>query len=322
MGAIEKPDDPALERRSLRLSLSSNLLIGVAGVAAALTSNSQALLVDGLFSLVGCFAALVGLKVSEQVQKGPDRYRPLGYGMDEALFTTFRSFFLLGLVAFAAINALISIYDYVSEGAAKSLNYAPIGTYMVFVLLVSASMWFSHRNAWRKTGRHSEVLRVEADAVAFDGIMTLAAGLGFLAIYLLQDSALAVIAPIGDSLIVLVLCIFASYSFFHTFRRSLGELAGVVADPKTTRIAIQTVRATLRNWEGRIVDIATLRAGRTISVLAYLDPKSRVDAADVDALTRKIAAPLNDRMGQTDVLVIITREGRSILRARRTNNSP
>ena len=105
MRTADRRNDAALERRSLHLSMASNLVVGAAGIAAALASNSHAIMVDGLFSLVGFLAALVAIKVSQRVDQAPDRYRPLGYGMDAAILTTFRSFFLTGLVAYPRARA-------------------------------------------------------------------------------------------------------------------------------------------------------------------------------------------------------------------------
>ncbi len=49
-----------IERRSLNIGKWGNLFMGAAGVLAAWLSNSQALLVDGLFSLIGFASAVLG----------------------------------------------------------------------------------------------------------------------------------------------------------------------------------------------------------------------------------------------------------------------
>ncbi len=80
------------EERALTVSIIGTAFMGLAGVATAILSNSQAILLDGLFSAVGLAAAVFARSMRQQ----PDRIRPFGYGVDESIFTTFRALSLLG----------------------------------------------------------------------------------------------------------------------------------------------------------------------------------------------------------------------------------
>lgn len=306
-------DETTLESRSLYFGMAGNCVLGIAGVVTALLSNSQAILIDGLFSVVGFLAALVALHVNRQVRRGPDGARPLGYAMDEAIFLMFRSFCLLGLVMYAAIAAGISVLSYLQGEMPAQLNFEPIAVYMLVVLATSTGLWFLHRNAWKRGGRRSDILRIEAEAVAFDGLVTVAAGIGFAVVFLLRNTSLNFITPIGDSLIVLALCGVAIINFWGSFKAGLSQVAGITANPEIVLKAGRIVRDALKEWPGRIVDIAVLRAGRTTSVIAYLDPAKPLNAAEVDDLTAHISGPLVSEFGRSDVLVVLSLQGRSIL---------
>ena len=52
-GMDQKDANIALEYRTMDLTRWANLAMGIAGVLAAWASNSQAMLMDGLFSLIG-----------------------------------------------------------------------------------------------------------------------------------------------------------------------------------------------------------------------------------------------------------------------------
>ena len=54
----------AIERRSLHVGKWGNLLMGVAGVVASFLSNSDALLVDGLYSGVNFVSAIIAAKIA------------------------------------------------------------------------------------------------------------------------------------------------------------------------------------------------------------------------------------------------------------------
>lgn len=298
-----------LEGRSLIVGMWGNLFMGAAGVAAAILSNSDAILVDGLFSLIGFTAAILGRRVSQNADAGPDRIRPAGYAADEAIFTTFRSLSLLGLVLFAIVGAVMNIVSYASGGAPKPLVFGPLILYFVVIGITCFLLWGMHRWAWSRTGRKSDILRLEATAAAFDGVITGAAGIGMVGIVLLQDTALSFITPIGDSIIVLVLCSTVVTRYFWDFMKGLGELAGVTADPEHIATVRRTVRPALAEAEGVLTDLSVMKLGRTFVVTVYYNPARPVTAAEVDALTLRLEHDLAPVL-PADVFVMPSEYGR------------
>ena len=65
-------DSKAPERRAMIVGVAGNLFMGAAGLFAAYLSGSQAILLDGLFSMVGVVAALMGLYVARTALPEPD----------------------------------------------------------------------------------------------------------------------------------------------------------------------------------------------------------------------------------------------------------
>lgn len=294
----------------MRLATFGNLFMAGAGVLAAAVSNSQAILLDGMFSLIGFTAAIIAQRVSKRALAEPDRERPFGYALDESIFTTFRSLSLLGLVTFAIISALINIFRYISGVSPTPLNYAPMTIYFAVIGVTCFGLWLFHWNAWRSTGRKSDILRLESTSFAFDGAITAAAGIGLLGIQYFKDGPLSVIAPIGDSIIVLFLCVLAVLPYYRNFTSGLGELAGVTAAPKHVATARRGVRPLLANWHVRLVDISVLKAGRLFYVAVYLEPIEPVSAEQVDKMSDEFTDTLVGLMGNVEVMIVISRRGR------------
>ncbi len=194
--------DPATRRRvedrSLIRAMCGNLFMAALGLLAGFLANSSAIMLDGLFSLVGFVSALLGRRVGRMAEAGPDRRRPFGYSADEAIFATFRSLSLLGLILFAVASAGRNILAHAAGAAPEPLHFAPMLAYFAAIGLTCTLLWTSHRLAWIRSGRQSAILRLEARAALFDGVITTAAGLGLGLIYLLRDGVLAPVAPIGD----------------------------------------------------------------------------------------------------------------------------
>ncbi len=284
--------------------------MGAAGVAASVLANSEALLVDGLFSLVGFIAALVAVRVGRQSSALPDETRPFGYAADEAVFTTFRALSLLGLVVFAFSGAVAKIAAYIGGTAPVPLKFEVIGIYTVFVCLICVALWANHLWCWKKTGKQSDILKLEARAAAFDGVITATAGIGFGLVFLLRDGPLAFIAPIGDSIIVIGLCVIASGTYWADFKNSLGELVGASA-PRETVDKVRAAATDLLSPEQMdLVDVAVLKAGRTHSAVVFVNPKDTVSGATIDTLSRELNKALSAQFARIEVYLVVSEVGR------------
>ena len=112
-----------LEGRSLLIAMWGNLLMAAAGIVAGVLSNSDAIMMDGLFSLIGFMSAFLGRRISARVDAGPDKIRPFGYAADEAIFSTFRSLTLLGLILFAFASAGMNVFGYLQGDMPAALNF-------------------------------------------------------------------------------------------------------------------------------------------------------------------------------------------------------
>ncbi|WP_146348335.1 cation transporter [Phaeobacter marinintestinus] len=299
-----------LESRSLLIAMWGNLFMGAAGILAAVLSNSTAIMMDGLFSLVGFTAAFLGRKISRRVDAGPDRLRPMGYAADEALFSTFRALSLLGLVMFAMTSAGVNIYKYLQGEATPELSFGPLFVYFVVIGGTSFLLWALHRYTWSRTGKVSEILRLEAKASLFDGIITAAAGAGLGAVYFFQDGFLAPIAPIGDSIVVLILCLTAIGQYRRNLVSGMGELVGATANPKAVAAARRAIRPSVADDGGVVTDLSVMKLGRTHLVSVYYNPQRPIDAGEADQLNLRMIHDVREALSGADVILIISEHPR------------
>ena len=299
-----------LEGRSLIVAMIGNLFMGAAGVLAGVLSNSNAIMMDGLFSLVGFGSAFLGRRISLRIDAGPDKRRPFGYAADEAIFSTFRSLSLLGLVLFAISNAARNIYSYYNGVLPPPLNFGPMFIYFTVIGLTCLFLWAFHYFTWRKTGRSSAILKLESKAALFDGMFTAAAGIGLGAIFLFRDGALAAIAPVGDSIIVLFLCVLAIGSYLRDFRNGLGELANATASPELLAAARRALRPAIAEDGGTLRDMSVTKQGRTVFIAVYYDPLRSLTAHDIDALNLHMIRDARRAIDGSDVYLLISQHAR------------
>ncbi len=309
---LENPSQPdwALEYRAMDLTRWANLGMGIAGALAAWASNSQALLIDGLFSLIGYISAVFAMRISQTAHLGPDRLRPFGHAADEALYATFRSLALLGLVIFGIAQAVLGITDYLLGGNVESIRLGPVAAYTV--LVAGACFWLAyvHRRAWTRTGRQSDMLKLEATASVYDGIITLVAGIGLLSTPFMIGTVFEPLAPIMDSIMVLFLCSLAILSYFKSFRKGMAQLAGFPASPREQLAVRHVLKRVIADQGGQVVDVALVRVGRKLDAVVYYDPRQAITAEQLDELTVQMEVQLAREVGPSAVIVVVSRAGR------------
>ncbi|TCL00015.1 divalent metal cation (Fe/Co/Zn/Cd) transporter [Shimia isoporae] len=308
---MDKAQIKQIEARTLVIAMCGSVFMGVAGVAAAVLSNSTAILMDGMFSLIGFTSALIGRKISLNAGAAPDRFRPLGYAADEAVFVTFRSLSLIGLILFAAGSAGMNIANYLSGEPVAELHYAPMFVYFVVVGATCFGLWALHHRTWKRTGKNSEILRLESKAAAVDGALTFGTFAGLGIIFLLGDGVLAPIAPIGDSIVVIVLCAGSIWQIWREMLGGVGELLGVTARPDVIAKVRRAIRDRMEAAPGEMTDLSVVKLGRTYLVSVYCNPRQAITAQEIDALNIALIADVKKVLPNSDVMLCISEFPRS-----------
>jgi len=294
-----------IERRSLETGKWGNLLMAVAGVVAAFLSHSDALLIDGLYSGVNFVSAIVAARISMSVARPADRRYPFGYDAHEALYVTFRSLVLLGIMAFAIFGAVGKIFTYATGGEVPELVFGPILVYAVAMVAICLALAAWHHHNWRRSGERSDILKTESRAAVVDAVISGGAGGGLLAAGLLRGTPLAFVVPVADSIVVLVMCAFIVRQPVMIFLRALREVAGASADPATIEKVRNRVQEVLHERPYSLLEVAVTKIGRTHFVVTYVKPDSPVDGDTADELWQELNEALVEMLGPAKTELII-----------------
>ncbi|MGL6132739.1 MAG: cation transporter [Prochlorococcaceae cyanobacterium] len=277
-----------IERASLSVGVIGNVLGAVAGIAVFQMSRSEALLLDGLYSAVMCGTGLVAMQVSANAVRPPTRAYPYGYAGQETLYVLFRSLVLIGVIGVAAIQAGLAIFSYSRGAPAEPLVLAPVALYVLWMSALCLGLAWRHRRDWILTKRRSEVLRSEYQAAVLDLKLTLAAGLALLGAPLLETTPLAVIVPISDPLLVLVLCVGVIRDPLRTFLAAISEAAGAACGPELVARVRAGIEELLSSLSVRLLDLTVMKTGRTYLVVVYVNTGQPMDAAGFDQLRERV----------------------------------
>lgn len=278
--------------------------MAVAGVSAAVTSHSDALMVDGLFSGVNFLAAIVAARVGQQVMAAPDAAYPLGRDAAEPIYVTFRALVLLGVMAFAAFSAAGKVITYWSGGEVVALNYGPIFLYVVAMMVVCFSLSAFHFLNLRRGGNNA-ILRTEAQAALFDGLLTAGAGSALLMTQWLVGTPLAAVIPVADAVIVLLLVLIILPQPIEILRRALQQLVGAAASSGEHQVAIQQVMAQHTD-SFDLLSVDVLPMGRRDNIVVRARPRRGVTGVEVDQLRDDIQTLYQQRFGLARTFVLVT----------------
>ncbi|MEH6516369.1 MAG: cation diffusion facilitator family transporter [Halioglobus sp.] len=190
------------EQSLLRLSLYGVMFFVVLALGFAVLTRSDAILFDGIYSLISFCMSLATLKVAKLAQRPDDENFHFGYTAIEPTLNLFKSLIVIVTCVFAATEAVQRL---MAGGNPANYGlgvvYAAIAT--VGSLLVAWKMYHSSRDY------RSDLVRVDAKTWLIDGLLSAAILLGFIGAWWLQRSPWAEYANLVDPLLLITLVVLA-----------------------------------------------------------------------------------------------------------------
>lgn len=221
------------ERRALGVSAAASASVGVVAVVWGLSVQSQALLLDGVYALIGMGLSLLTLHAARLVAAGPTPRYPFGREALAPLMVGVQGLVLLGTLLYASIDALLTIRAGGSDAAVGSALLYAVASLVLSVVLVVA---LGRGNSSELVG--AEVAQWKAGAV-LSGVLAI----GFaLAVALTRLDAGAVVGYV-DPLLVLAAAALLVATPVRMVRTSLRELLEASPDASVTGPIEATVAA-------------------------------------------------------------------------------
>ncbi|WP_111642352.1 cation transporter [Marinimicrobium alkaliphilum] len=248
---------------ALRVSVVMSLVVGGVAVTAATFTNSQAILLDGLFNLVYFAIALATLRVS-QLASGPDSDQfPFGYSYFESLVNVGKGLLILGVSGFAlfdAVNALLTGGREIVAGLAIA--------YAAFAALVcSVCAWLMQR-----TLRHvdSPLVRIDRDNWVINAVFTGVVLLTFCLIPVLQAFGFDTATRYIDSVLVIVVVLFFLGVPVRMANQALQELLNRTPPEPVAAPVRAAIEAALVDLPEHTLYVRMVKPGRLLYVIVHV----------------------------------------------------
>ncbi|MDO8862364.1 cation diffusion facilitator family transporter [Haliea sp. E1-2-M8] len=276
------------EQRALRWALFGSVGFVVLALTFALLTRSDAILFDGIYSLIAFCVALLTLKVARLAERPDDDRFHFGYTSMEPALNLFKSLFILVACTWACIEAVKRLMVG-GNPAAYGLATVYGAAATLGCLLVA---WLMAR-AGRQT--RSDLVAVESRTWLVDGLLSAAVFIGFLLAWWLEGSPWARYAPVVDPLLLIAIVIVALPVPLGILRDSMREILWMPPPGSLADDIEQQLLATLAKVAYDRVEVRITKRGRNTYLLVHIVVSEGFkiqSIADLDAIRHHSEAVL------------------------------
>ena len=233
------------------------------GIGFAFLTHSQAVLLDGVFSLIGAAVGMVALRVATLVRKPDDDLFHFGYAAYEPTINLAKGLLIAVVSLFAAAAAVDSIL----RGGRAIQGSAAIGYALIAAAGCLIIAGIQHRLG-KKTG--SPLLAVDSKNWLIDGLLSGAVAASFVVMIFLEGTRFDWMTAYVDPGVVILLSLLSAPIPISIIRTNWNQLLGRAPDAEIQAEARRRVAEGLAGIEGITPQIRLLQTGRVYYVQLYL----------------------------------------------------
>jgi cation diffusion facilitator family transporter len=275
----------SLEQRSLKVAVYGNIFMAVLGLTFAWLTDSQAVLLDGVFSLIALIISVLTLYVSRLIQRPGDDEFPFGYAVFEPLLNFGKGLIITAVMALALFGAVDTLLDGGSD--------IVVGGAVVYALIASggcaAIVIFMKRMA-RQT--ESPIIEVEVKNWTVDGVISGVVALAFFIVMLLEGSAADPYLRYIDQVLVILMAVCFLFIPFGIIRENWSQLVGTKPPDNLTEPVHKAVDQILAQHRLKDHRLRLGQLGRQAYLQLYViftpDEARGIDSAEMDEFRQQL----------------------------------
>jgi predicted Co/Zn/Cd cation transporter (cation efflux family) len=277
--------DVAVERHALLWSMAITSVLGALGVLWGIISESQMILLDGVYAVIGLLVSWLLLMASALAQSEPSRRYPYGRESLTPLVIGVQGFVLLATLGYAGVDAVLTIRD---GGAAVTPGWAIV--YSVVTTVGSLATWYWLRA--RAVASNSDVLTSEATAWRIGALRGSGMVVGFTAMALIIGTTIDEVVPYIDPGLVLITCIVFLPAPIRMVRETIVELLEGAPSPDVQDPVLAVVADVRRQFDLDEPEVLMTKLGPKL----YVDVSGVVSPDVTVAQEHEVRQTLNDRL--------------------------
>ena len=274
-----------LEQSSLKVAIYGNIFMAALGLTFAWYTDSQAVLLDGVFSLIALIIAVLTLYIARLIQRPGDDEFPFGYAVFEPLLNFGKGLIIAAVMAFALFGAVATLLDGGSD--------IVVGGAVIYALIASigcaAIVLFMKRMAKQTK---SPIIEVEVKNWTIDGVISGIVALSFFVVMLLEGTTADPYLRYIDQVLVILMSICFLFIPFGIIRDNWSQLVGITPPDNLTEPVHKAVDQILAQHHLKNHRLRLGQLGRQAYLQLYViftpDEARGVDSAEMDEFRQQL----------------------------------
>lgn len=272
-------DRKLLEQRALLISSYGALALAVLGISFALISGSEAILLDGVFSGLGFFMALMTLYVSRLVRRPDDDKFQYGYAHFAPLLNVLKSLVMTVLCGFALISAVSTL---ISGGQPMAVGSAIL--YALIATMIGTGLFLYLQKVADRTS--SVLVALDAKSAKLDMMLSAAVLVSFALGWLALGTAMERYLDYLDPMVVAGLCLVALPVPLKVLWDNGREVLLLAPPPELQQAVKEQIETALEGFPVDDYRIRMLKMGNVIALTLHLKPAEEFQINRVSELDR------------------------------------
>jgi len=278
------------EQRALTYALYGVICFVVLALLFAVLTNSDAILFDGIYSLIAFCVALLTLRVAKLAERPDDAQFHFGYTAMEPTLNLFKALFILVACVYAVTEA--------TKRLLAGGNEAEYGLAVIYGLIATVGCFTVAALMRRASKLHrSDLVRVESRTWLVDGLLSAAVLLGFLVAWWMEGSQWSQYAPLVDPILLILIVLFALPIPFGILLESLREIVAMAPPDSVVKEIEQRLLASLDEVDYDHVELRVTKRGRNTYMLVHVvvsEAFSIRTVAELDTIRRASESALRN----------------------------
>ena len=289
------------EKIGIYVSMVGSFLLSVSAIVMAIIAESQAILLDGLYTFITLLMSLISLKIINLVNLPETKHRPFGYVALEPFLNLIKSLIILILLIACLITNIQTI---LSGGRNIILDIATIYTFICIGIYFA--IIYTIKKCARKT--NSSILALEVKNWYVDTLITVGIAISLGLVLIVYKLGFTAVLPYIDPSLVILIVIVSFPIPIKSLYTEIKRLLLISPENYIEKEVIEHI-APLSERYGLIdINIYAVKTGRVYQLFIYTNLKdSTVTVERLDTIRQDIRKEISKlyQRHYTDVIFSI-----------------
>ncbi|MCP4178030.1 MAG: cation transporter [bacterium] len=290
------------EKSGLYISIIGSLFLSLSAIIIAVISESQAILLDGLFTFITLIMAYISIRIVNLVKLPENKKRPFGFSALEPFLNLVKSLIILILLVTILITNIQVLF---TGGRNLDLDIAAVYTIIctfIYICIVYIIKKYSDKTS-------SEILKLEVKNWCVDTLITVGIAVALCVVLILKTIGITAVLPYIDPCLVIVIVLVSFPIPVVSIFKELKSLLLISPENLVEDKVKILIKDTVINYNLENIHVYALKTGRKYQIVMYTQiGMNNISICLLDKIRNEIRKVVSDIFDDFYLDVIFTNE--------------